>query len=98
MYQSITLTFERIRGAEGRVLELLDSIRTLSDVLDAYGVAVTEYERSRFRLLIALGLPPQGFVHPETMPLPPAPAKTCPPANPAAAATVAREPEPSPPR
>jgi outer membrane protein TolC len=98
VYRSITLTFDRIRGAEGRVLELLDSIRTLSDVLESYGVAVTEYERSRFRLLVALGLPPDGFVHPEAMPLPPRPEKLCPPANPPAPEAVSKESEPSPSR
>jgi outer membrane protein TolC len=80
IFQSIRLNFERIRGAEGRVLELLDSIRSLADALDAYGAAVTEYERSRFRLLVVLGMPPQAFVHPEAMPLPAGP--TCPAATP----------------
>jgi len=41
---------------------VLDSIRGLNDVLEAYGQAVTDYERARFRLLIALGLPPQDIL------------------------------------
>ncbi len=57
VFLSIRLSFERIRGGEGRPLELLDSIRSLSDVLEAYGQAVTEYERAEVRLLFALGLP-----------------------------------------
>jgi hypothetical protein len=52
------LNFERIRGGEGRPLEVLDSIRSLSDLLEAYLQAVTEFERARVRLVIVLGLPP----------------------------------------
>jgi outer membrane protein TolC len=62
VFRSLRLDFERIQGAEGRPLEALDSIRRLSDLLDAYGQAVTDYERSRFRLLIALGMPPQALI------------------------------------
>jgi outer membrane protein TolC len=62
VFRALRLDFERIRGAEGRPLELLDSVRRLSDVLEAYGQAVTEYERSRFRLLITLGLPPESIL------------------------------------
>ena len=43
---------------------LIDSVRRLSDVLESYGQAVTEYERARFRLLIALGLPPEAILDP----------------------------------
>jgi outer membrane protein TolC len=57
VFLSIRLSFERIRGGEGRPLELLDSIRGLSDVLEAYGQAVTEYERAEIQLWYALGLP-----------------------------------------
>src|SRR5207249_9196554 len=35
-FRSIRLNFERIRGAEGRPLEVLDSIRGLNDMLEAY--------------------------------------------------------------
>ncbi|HXG08909.1 MAG TPA: TolC family protein [Gemmataceae bacterium] len=58
VFQSLRLNFERVRGGEGRPLEVQDSIRGLNDLLDAYGQATTDFERARFRLLIALGLPP----------------------------------------
>src|SRR5438445_2318923 len=56
VYLSLRYNFDRIRGAEGRPLEVLDSIRGLNDLLDAYAGSVTDYERARFRLLIALGI------------------------------------------
>jgi outer membrane protein TolC len=58
VFQSLRLNFERIRGGEGRPLEVQDSIRGLNDLLDAYGQAATDLERAHFRLLTALGLPP----------------------------------------
>src|SRR5262249_49396299 len=61
VYRSLRLNFDRIRGAEGRPLEVLDSIRGLNDLLEAYYQAMTDLERAYFRLLTALGLPPQGF-------------------------------------
>lgn len=70
-YLSIRLNFERIRGGEGRPLEVQDSIRGLADMLDLYYQAVTDYERSRFRLLIALGMPPESILEPDLLPLPP---------------------------
>jgi hypothetical protein len=58
VFQALRLNFDRIKSVPGaRPLEVLDSIRGLNDLLEAYGQAVTEYERARFRLLIALGLP-----------------------------------------
>jgi outer membrane protein TolC len=75
VFRSLRLNFERIKGGEGRPLELLDSIRGLSDTLEAYGQAVTDYERGRFHLLIALGLPAAGIIDPSKLPQP------CPPAN-----------------
>jgi outer membrane protein TolC len=60
-FRSLRLNFERIRGGEGRPLEVMDSVRGLSDSLEAYGQAVTDYEAARFRLLIALGLPPRAW-------------------------------------
>jgi outer membrane protein TolC len=58
VFQALRLNFDRIRTVpNARPLEVLDSIRGLSDTLEAYGQAVTDYERSRFRLLIVLGLP-----------------------------------------
>ena len=64
VFSSLRLNFERIRAAGGRPLEVLDSIRGLSDALEAYGVDVTSYERARFRLLFALGVPPQSLFDP----------------------------------
>ncbi len=69
-FRALRLDFERILGAEGRPLEVLDSVRRLSDVLEAYGQALTEYERSRFRLLVALGLPPEAILDPACAPAP----------------------------
>ena len=57
VFKSVQLNFDRIRGAEGRPLEALDSIRSLNDTLETYGQVITEYERTRFRFLIAIGLP-----------------------------------------
>ncbi len=60
VFRSLRLNFERIREVEKtRPLEVLDSIRGLNDLLEAYGQALTDYERAQFRLLRALGLPPQ---------------------------------------
>ncbi|HLJ95175.1 MAG TPA: TolC family protein [Gemmataceae bacterium] len=73
VFRSLRLSFERIQGGEGRPLEALDSIRSLSDTLEAYGQAITDYERSRFQFLIALGMPSTGFLDPSQMPVP------CPP-------------------
>jgi hypothetical protein len=58
VFQALRLTFDRIRNdVNARPLEVLDSIRSLNDLLEAYGQSATDYERARFRLLIALGLP-----------------------------------------
>jgi outer membrane protein TolC len=60
VFQAIRLNFDRIRNVPGtRPLEVLDSVRGLSDLLEAYAQAITEYERARFRLLVALGVPGQ---------------------------------------
>jgi hypothetical protein len=59
VFQSLLLNFRRIREVpDTRPLEVLDSIRGLNDTLEAYGQAVTDYERARFRLLIVVGLAP----------------------------------------
>jgi outer membrane protein TolC len=80
VFRSLRLNFERIRGGEGRPLEVLDSIRGLSDSLEGYGQAITDYERARFRLLIVLGLPPQAWFDPNAAPLfPSADIPGCPP-------------------
>jgi outer membrane protein TolC len=71
VFRSLRFSFERIRGFEqARTLEVLDSIRSLNDLLDAYGQALTDYERTRFRLLVALGMPPEAFANPQLMPQP----------------------------
>jgi len=64
VFRSLRLNFERIRGGEGRPLEALDAVRGLSDTLEGYGQAATDYDRARLRLLLALGLPPQALVGP----------------------------------
>jgi outer membrane protein TolC len=63
VFKALRLNFDRIRTVPtARPLEVLDSIRGLSDALEAYGQAITDYERARFRLLIVLGLPPQELI------------------------------------
>jgi outer membrane protein TolC len=62
VFRSLRLNFERIKAGEGRPLEVLDSIRGLSDALEQYAQATTDYERARFRLLVVLGLPPNILV------------------------------------
>jgi outer membrane protein TolC len=62
VFRSIRLNFERIRAGEGRPLEVLDSIRGLNDLLEAYAQAMTDYERSQFRLLVVLGVSPEVIV------------------------------------
>ena len=73
VFQALRLNFDRIFNDpdNSRPLEVLDSIRGLNDLLDSYGQAATEYERARFRLLIALGLPAQQIIGPEGPPPPP---------------------------
>jgi outer membrane protein TolC len=73
IYRSIRLNFKRIKGGEGFPLEVLDSIRRLGDVLDSYSQALTDYDRSRFSLLIAVGMPAGALIEPDCMPLPPGP-------------------------
>ncbi len=70
VYRGLRLNFLRMRLGQSRPLETLDSIRGLSDILESYAIALTEYDRSRFRLLIALGMPAGGIVNPQCMPLP----------------------------
>ncbi len=60
VFESLRLNFARIRNLEKtRALEVMDSIRGLSDLLEAYVQALTEHERAHFRLLLALGIPAQ---------------------------------------
>jgi outer membrane protein TolC len=67
-FQSLRLSLERIKQGEGRPLEALDSVRGLNDLLNVYADALTDYERSHFRLLIALGIPPHAFLDPQALP------------------------------
>jgi outer membrane protein TolC len=63
VFEAIRLNFNRIREEpKTRPLEVLDSIRGLSDLLEAYGQALTDYERARFRLMIVLGLAPEEII------------------------------------
>jgi outer membrane protein TolC len=64
VYLSLRLNFDRIRGAEGRPLEVQDSIRGLNDILEQHANSLTDFDRARFRLLIALGLPPSVLTTP----------------------------------
>jgi outer membrane protein TolC len=75
IYRSLRLNFLRIYNTrDGRALEVQDSIRRLSDVLASYGNALTDFDQSRFRFLIALGMPATALVNPKQMPVP-----CCPP-------------------
>ena len=67
VFRSLELNFERIRGGEGRPLEVLDSIRGLNDLLEAYAQALTDYERAQYRLLIAIGVPAQQCIPPSSL-------------------------------
>jgi outer membrane protein TolC len=72
VFESLRLSFDKVRAVPGtRTLEVLDSIRGLNSLLDSYGTAITDYERARFRLIYALGLPAQGLWDPQAMPHPP---------------------------
>ncbi len=62
VYRSLILNFERIKGGEGRPLEVVDAIRGMADTLEAYAQAVTGYERAQLRLLLILGMPPQAIL------------------------------------
>jgi hypothetical protein len=90
VYRSIGLNFYRIRGTAGIPLEVLDSIIRLNDVLLGYADSLSDYDRERYRLLLALGLPPAGLLDPSCLPLPPAP-----PPHPPAVASAANRPVPA---
>jgi outer membrane protein TolC len=71
VFQSLRLIFDKVRAVPTtRTLEVLDSIRSLNSLLDTYGNALTDYERSRFRLIFVLGMPAQGLWDPQAMPQP----------------------------
>lgn len=71
-YEQIRLNFLRLSKQETRPLEVLDTIRSLNDLLDVYTQDMTDYEQSRFRLLVALGIPRLALIDPSLMPAPPA--------------------------
>jgi outer membrane protein TolC len=72
VFEAIRLNFNRIRNEpKTRPLEVLDSIRGLSDILETYGQTMTDYERSRFRLMIALGMSPEEIISRIGGPTPP---------------------------
>ena len=73
VFESIRLNFERIRGGEGRPLEVQDSIRALNDVIEAFANALSDYDRARFRLLVVLGVPSAALFDPACMPPCPTP-------------------------
>jgi outer membrane protein TolC len=49
---------KRIRGLQGRPIELLDSFRLLSAARQQYLDAISDYNRAQFELYVALGQPP----------------------------------------
>ena len=83
IYRALQLNFARIRGGQGLPLEVLDSTRRLSDVLSEYANALSDFDAARYRLLVALGLPPAALVDPRMMPMP----AGCQPPPPAAPTT-----------
>jgi len=71
VFDAIRLNFQRVREVEKtRPLEVLDAIRSLSDMLESYGQDITDYDRSRFRLMIIMGLPPDEIIHRISVPTP----------------------------
>ena len=50
--------FDRVRASEGLPIELIQAIRARTQALNDYTRAVADYNRSQFRLLRAIGLPP----------------------------------------
>jgi outer membrane protein TolC len=74
VFESMKLNFDRVFNQPPprvtRPLELLDSIRSLSDLLETYGNDLTDYERARIRLLVSLGMPAQSLWDPRAMPQP----------------------------
>lgn len=63
---------ERIRNTVGRPIEVVNSLRLLNEARVARIRALTLYNKSEFRLFVALGTPPPLGV-PSTTPTPPAP-------------------------
>jgi outer membrane protein TolC len=70
VYQNVERNLRRLALGQARPLETLDSVRSLNDIREAYANALTDYERARFRLLIALGMPARGIIDPRLLPAP----------------------------
>jgi outer membrane protein TolC len=56
--KSLELNMNRIRGAEGLPIEVLQAIQSVAAARRAYLAAVTNYNRAQFQLLRAVGQPP----------------------------------------
>ena len=56
--QAFAEDMERIRGAEGRPLEAIDSLRILAKSRIDYLNAILDYNKAQFELYAALGKPP----------------------------------------
>jgi hypothetical protein len=64
VFEAIRLNFQRVREVEKtRPLEVLDAIRSLSDMLETYGQDMTDYDRARFRMMVIMGLPSEEIIH-----------------------------------
>jgi outer membrane protein TolC len=65
---------ERIRGAEGLPLEVVDSLRLLARARDQYLDAILDYNQAQFQLYVALGKPPAELLlrpaRPDDVPVP----------------------------
>lgn len=86
----------RIRGAEGRPIEVLDSVRLLTDARYRYLAAICDYNRAQFALYVALGQPPADqLARPIPPKLVPPAVRTvpadCPAVEPAAAVQLPRK-------
>jgi outer membrane protein TolC len=65
VFENLRLSFETLKGGgDRRPREVLDAVRALNDLLEAYLQAATEYDRARLRLTTSLGLPPQALSQP----------------------------------
>ena len=71
--QAFEEDMNRIRGAEGLPLEVIDSLRLLARSREKYLNAILDYNQAQFQLYVALGKPPSELL------LRPAPAEEMPP-------------------
>jgi outer membrane protein TolC len=63
----------RIRGGEGRPIEVLNSLRLLASARQDVIMAIMGYNQSQFQLFVALGQPPFTATLPPPVPPPPGP-------------------------